>query len=135
MSDPWYREGLRFQCQRCGACCTGAPGYVYFRRGEAEAIAGHLRIKVTDFRRRYTRKEDGRVSLREEPDGRCVFFEEGVCRIYLLRPTQCRTFPFWSWNVAKPENWEVVAEEGPGIGKGERFTLVEIRERLAKRIG
>ena len=28
-SAPWYRDGLRFTCTRCGNCCTGAPGYVW----------------------------------------------------------------------------------------------------------
>ena len=28
-SPEWYRDGLRFECTRCGACCTGAPGYVW----------------------------------------------------------------------------------------------------------
>jgi len=135
MSDPWYREGLCFECQRCGACCTGDPGYVYFQRGEAEAVAKHLGMRVTEFRRRYMRKDGGRLSVREEADGRCVFFEEGKCRIYRLRPVQCRTFPFWKWNVAKKENWDIVAGECPGVGKGRRFTLAEIRIRLMKRIG
>ena len=29
MAEPWYRDGLRFECTRCGHCCTGAPGYVW----------------------------------------------------------------------------------------------------------
>ena len=28
MSDPWYNDGLRFTCTRCGHCCTGEPGFV-----------------------------------------------------------------------------------------------------------
>lgn len=135
MDDPWYREGLRFECQRCGDCCTGDPGYVYLKRGEAEAMAAHLGMRVDEFRRRFMRREGGRLSLREEADGRCVFFEDGGCRIYDLRPVQCRTFPFWRWNVAKKGNWDEVAGECPGVGKGRRYSPAEIRRELSKRIG
>jgi hypothetical protein len=135
MNDPWFREGLRFQCRRCGACCTGDPGYVYFKRGEAEAIAAFTGLGVKEFRARYTRKDRGRASLREESDGRCVFFEEGGCRIYPVRPVQCRTFPFWRWNTASQENWNIVAGECPGLGKGKLHSLEEIRVLLAKKIG
>ena len=27
--EPWYRDGLRFQCTQCGNCCTGDPGVVW----------------------------------------------------------------------------------------------------------
>jgi Fe-S-cluster containining protein len=135
VSDPWFREGLRFQCRRCGACCTGEPGYVYLRRGEAGAIAAFAGLGVKEFRARYTRKDHGRTSLGEESDGRCVFFEEGECRIYQVRPVQCRTFPFWRWNTASRENWKTMAGECPGLGKGKLFSLEEIRSLLAKKIG
>ena len=36
---PWYRDGLAFSCTRCGACCTGAPGYVWVSAEEIEQLA------------------------------------------------------------------------------------------------
>ena len=36
--DPWYREGLRFECIRCGGCCTGFPGTVRVTNEEIEEI-------------------------------------------------------------------------------------------------
>ncbi len=132
-SDPWYGEGLRFSCRQCGACCTGEPGYVFLQRGEACAIASSLGMKERDFRRLFTRKAGGRTSLKEKSDGRCVFYEEG-CRIYGVRPLQCRTFPFWLWNLARRENWDTMARECPGIGRGRFYTFEEIEELVAKRI-
>jgi len=49
MSDPlkmakkelWYKPGLRFKCTECGACCTGAPGYVWISEKEIKAVAHH----------------------------------------------------------------------------------------------
>ena len=39
---PWYAAGLRFRCRRCGACCTGAPGYVWLEPADVAAIAPSL---------------------------------------------------------------------------------------------
>jgi len=27
--NPMYKDGLRFECQRCGSCCRGEPGVVW----------------------------------------------------------------------------------------------------------
>ena len=132
-ASPWFREGLRFSCRQCGACCTGEPGHVFLRRGEAAAIASSLGMKEKDFRHLFARKAGGRTSLKEESDGRCVFYEEG-CLIYGVRPLQCRTFPFWLWNLARRENWDAVARECPGIGREQHYTFEEIEELVAKRI-
>jgi len=106
---------------------------VFLRRGEAAAIASSMGIEEKEFRRVFTRKAGGRTSLKEETDGRCVFYEEG-CRIYGARPVQCRTFPFWLWNLVKRESWDTMARECPGMNRGRRYTQEEIEERLAKRI-
>ena len=44
-AEPWYRDGLRFACTRCGACCTGAPGYVWVDR-RADRPAGRVPGRV-----------------------------------------------------------------------------------------
>ena len=83
---------MRFGCQRCGACCTGAPGYVWLEHEEAAAIAARLGMESAVFLSRHTRRVEGGLSLREETDGRCVLFESGLgCRAYEARPRQCRT--------------------------------------------
>ena len=117
---PWYAAGLRFGCRRCGACCTGAPGYVWLRPEEAAAIAARLGLDEAAFLARYTRRVLGGLSLREEDDGRCVFFEHGRgCRVYEARPRQCRTWPFWPRIVATPAAWAREAADCPGMGSGE----------------
>jgi hypothetical protein len=129
---PWYAAGLRFQCRRCGACCTGAPGYVWLQTGEAAAIAARIGIEHEDFLSRHTRRVFGLLSLKEDPDGRCVFFEPGRgCRVYEARPRQCRTWPFWERIVAGRAAWEREAAECPGMGAGELFGAEEI-ERLSR---
>lgn len=132
MSAVWYAAGLRFSCRRCGACCTGAPGYVWVRRDEAAAIAARLGLDVAGFLARFARSVDGGLSLREEADGRCVFFESGHgCRVYEVRPRQCRTWPFWARIVATPAAWARESADCPGMGQGEVVAADEI-DRLAR---
>jgi hypothetical protein len=123
---------LRFQCRRCGACCTGAPGYVWILEEEAAAIAARLGIETEVLLSRHARRVFGQLSLREETDGRCVFFEPGRgCRVYEARPLQCRTWPFWGRIVASRASWEREAADCPGMGGGELFGAEEI-ERLSR---
>ena len=131
-TPPWYVDGLRFSCQRCGSCCTGAPGYVWLQTEEAAAIAARLGMESAGFLSRYTRRAFGGLSLREEADGRCVLFESGSgCRAYEVRPRQCRTWPFWARIVATPTAWEREAADCPGMGVGDLVGAEEI-ECLAR---
>src|SRR6266404_2835548 len=41
MSEPWYENGLRFECTRCGHCCTGPSGYVWVNDEEIDQIAAY----------------------------------------------------------------------------------------------
>ena len=95
--QPWYQDGLRFQCVQCGACCTGAPGFVWVNKEEIAALAAALRLDAGEFERRYVRRVGIRKSLIELPGGDCVFFhrESCTCQVYQERPRQCRTWPFW----------------------------------------
>ena len=74
--SPWYRDGLAFACTRCGACCTGAPGYVWVSPEEIEPC----RISGPDLRRlsRFVRRVGQRHSLIERPGGDCIFWEKGA---------------------------------------------------------
>ena len=128
---PWYAGGLQFTCTRCGDCCTGAPGYVWVTDEEVEAIAAFLGQPVAQFRELYTRKARGKRTLREKPNGDCVFFERGKgCTVYAVRPPQCRTWPFWASNVESPEDWQKTCETCPGAGTGELIPVEEISRRL-----
>jgi Fe-S-cluster containining protein len=128
---PWYAAGLRFHCTRCGACCTGAPGFVWVQPEEEAALAAALGLEPAEFLARLTRRVFGKLSLREEADGRCVLFESGRgCRAYDARPRQCRTWPFWARNVATAAAWQREAADCPGMGAGALVGPEEI-ERLA----
>ena len=129
--DDWYKDGLCFECTRCGDCCSGFPGTVTVDDAEIAALATRLELDDAEFRRRYTRHmQDGSTSLREEPNYDCVFFAgENGCLVYEDRPRQCRDWPFWRKNVLAPESWNAAARSCPGMNQGRLYTLEEIEER------
>lgn len=131
MSEPWYKSGLRFECTRCGHCCTGEPGHVWVTREELAAIANHRGEPVEQVTAVYSRVENRQRTLREKADGDCVFYDrEAGCTIYPVRPAQCRTWPFWESTTETPEAWERTRETCPGAGSGELISAEEITRRV-----
>jgi Fe-S-cluster containining protein len=130
---PWYRDGLGFACTRCGACCTGAPGYVWVSEAEIEAIARYRGQTVEEFSAKFVRQVGHRFSLIERPGGDCIFWDKSAgCTVYPARPVQCQTWPFWPENVERPEDWEHVRSVCPGSGHGRVYTVDEIVSSIAR---
>jgi Fe-S-cluster containining protein len=131
MSEPWYQDGLRFTCTRCGHCCIGEPGYVWVTDEELQNIARFRGETPAEVRGLYTRWSDRGRILREKANGDCVFYDrtEG-CTVYPVRPAQCRTWPFWESNLQTPEDWEETCKVCPGSGQGELIPVEEITRRL-----
>jgi len=129
---PWYAEGLRFSCLRCGDCCRGEPGFVWIRRDEINAAAEFLKIPAAEFNARYIRKAYGRLSLVELDNGDCIFWSDEGCKIYPVRPTQCLTFPFWPEYLRSSYAWGRVQRRCPAIGAGKLHTLEQIKEKLSR---
>ncbi len=126
---PWSHTGLRFECTQCGNCCTGAPGYVWVNKQEIKDLAAEMgESDVEVFEDMYVRKIGIRKSLREYPNGDCVFFdiEKRRCTAYDARPRQCRSWPFWDSNLRTADDWERTCEICPGSGEGKRYQLEEI---------
>jgi Fe-S-cluster containining protein len=127
--QPWYRDGLRFNCTQCGDCCTGAPGFVWVNKEEIAALAQQVGIADVDrFEHLYVRSVGLRKSLVEFPNGDCVFFdgEARKCTVYEARPRQCRTWPFWDSNLRSEKDWQHTCEVCPGSGKGKLYSIEHI---------
>jgi len=58
-----------------------------------------------------------------------VFFDGKTrkCRVYQVRPRQCRTWPFWESNLRTPEMWAQTCQVCPGSGTGRLYQLEEIQ--------
>jgi Fe-S-cluster containining protein len=140
---PWYAAGLAFGCSGCGGCCAGPEeGYVWVTQREMERIAEVLKMPVAEFRRTCTRRVGGRFTIVEDRTTKdCIFLgrdEQGNrrCRIYSVRPTQCRTWPFWPGNLTSPDAWAAALLRCPGINRGPLHSLEEIEEaRRRTRMG
>lgn len=130
---PWYADGLRFSCTRCGACCTGKPGYVWVGPIEIDRLATHLGLSQDEFGRRYLRQVGGDLSLIEKPNLDCVFWDGKLgCTVYEARPNQCQTWPFWPENVETPDDWSLTQRGCPGAGQGKLYTLDAITTSLER---
>lgn len=123
---PWYADGLSFECQRCGGCCGGFPGYVWISQKEIAALASFLKMSPDLFLSTYARKVDGCYTLKEVAGWNCIMLKNGRCSVYEVRPIQCRTFPFWEENLASPEDWAAAAKRCPGMNRGRLYSLDEI---------
>ena len=117
---PWYADGLRFQCQRCGACCTGQPGYIFVTPGEIAGLSRALGMDLDAFSRHHVSRVGRAYTIRQRVDHDCMLLDEltGACRGHAQRPAQCRAWPFWAENLASPQDWQLAAVECPGIGEG-----------------
>jgi uncharacterized protein len=135
VASAWYADGLRFACTQCGACCSGAPGYVWVDGDEIDAIAAQLGLTAEQVNLRYVRRVGRGRSLLEKPGGDCIFLERRPagstgCQIHAVRPTQCRTWPFWKSNLASAEAWRQAARGCPGIGRERTHALATILAAL-----
>ena len=132
-SQPWYHEGLRFECSQCGNCCSGAPGAVWVTEDEIRKIAKYRGISLGEMRINHTHRIGGDVSLREFANGDCTFLDSATrrCSIYPVRPAQCRTWPFWNSNLESPEAWRQSQVDCPGMGRGELVQLDFIQQTAA----
>jgi Fe-S-cluster containining protein len=86
-------------------------------------MAKHLGILPLEFLDRYARRDTGRWRLREMPTLRgldCVFLRldstgKASCAVHAVRPSQCRTWPFWPESIQSPEAWEALGKACPGV--------------------
>jgi Fe-S-cluster containining protein len=131
---PWYIAGLHFECQECGGCCSGpGEGYIWVTKPEIQIIADFLKVTVDDFRKSYLKRVGLRTTIIEHNDTKdCIFLRkidgQKQCVIYSVRPSQCRSWPFWSDNLSSPGAWNKTARKCPGINRGRLYSYEEIQE-------
>lgn len=107
-------------CSSCGGrCCRGESGYIWINKDEIKKISSFLNIDEEIFKKDYLKKVKYRYSIKEiKVDGeyQCLFFDakNSRCQIYLVRPSQCESFPLWE-RYKDEKNINEVKKECPGI--------------------
>jgi len=133
-SMPWYVGGLHFECVQCGACCAGpGEGYIWVTKPEMEIIADFLKMTTGELRRKFLKRIGLRTTIIEHPSTRdCMFLQEvngqKRCVVYPVRPSQCRSWPFWESNLASPGSWNQAAQKCSGINRGRHYSFEEIEK-------
>jgi hypothetical protein len=89
---------------------------------------------VQDVKKAYLKRIGLKYSILENPITKdCVFLTPSNngcrgCAVYAVRPNQCRTWPFWSFNLHSRQQWEMAAQRCPGINRGRLYTVEEIEQ-------
>lgn len=131
--EKFYKDGLRFECQGSGQCCTshGEYGFVYLTPEDRKRFAKFFKIRTAEFTKKYCDRTNGVWHLKEDPKRPdCMYLSDKRCSVYEARPTQCRTWPFWN-EVMNAKTWaKDVASFCPGVGKGKLWSAKEIEAVL-----
>lgn len=132
-TQAWWKDGIQFECQGSGKCCTshGEYGFVFMTLEDRRRMAKVLGLSTTKFTRQYCDKLGAAFHLKEDPKNPdCMFLKNKRCSIYEGRPTQCRTWPFWP-EVMPAKAWKKdVVAFCPGVGKGKTWSPAEIEKNL-----
>ena len=135
-NENWYASGLHFECTQCGNCCSGVPGYVWVSQNEIKEIADFLKLSTEEFAKQFLRLLYSKISLIELPNYDCIFLQrikEGIkCKIYPVRPAQCRTWPFWKMNLKDSSAFLNNTKRCQGINRGKKFPQNQIDELKEK---
>ncbi|MFP5520514.1 MAG: YkgJ family cysteine cluster protein [Bdellovibrionia bacterium] len=132
-AETWWHEGVRFECQGSGKCCTshGEFGYVFMTPEDRRRMAKVLKMSTSAFTKKFCQRTQGVWHLKEDPKNPdCMFLKEKRCSVYEGRPTQCRTWPFWP-EVMNAKAWSKdVKAFCPGVGKGKIIPREKIEKEL-----
>jgi hypothetical protein len=129
------KKDMRFACQRgCTKCCS-RRGWVYLTESDLIKTAEYLGMTPEAFEAEHVIRYRRVLRLRKPPRGKdnCRFLEADGCSIHPVKPTQCRTYPFWPSIVANHGRWNLEGIFCPGIGKGKLVQITKARE-IAKEL-
>lgn len=101
-------------------------------------MAKAIGMSEAEFTSAYTRAIGDRRSLNEVETAfgfDCVFLDRtskpgvALCKVYLARPTQCSTWPFWTDNLRSKAAWSAAKARTPcpGMDHGALVPVEKIR--------
>ncbi|MDH5654720.1 MAG: YkgJ family cysteine cluster protein [Spirochaetia bacterium] len=92
------KGAFRFECNGCGDCCRGG-GNVHFSEDELHDLKEFLKLSEEQW----LHLKDKLIQFKKNElfvhssSKACIFIDrDNLCRIYPVRPLQCRSYPYWS---------------------------------------
>ncbi len=137
----YHTTPIRFKCTQCSQCCYGGKyAYVRANKQEIEKIVAYMNIDTENFEQNYlTKLVDHGYGIRMKDylkdkvkgiKGHCVLLNsDGKCSVYPVRPTQCRTYPFWPEILISEDKWNNEVKRCEGINQGEIIETKHIEEQ------
>lgn len=118
MSRITDRQTLRFSCKPGCINCCDQKGFVYLTEQDLKNAAEFVGMTAKAFEAKYVFRTRHLLRLRKPAKSQCHFLSTGGCSIHPVKPTQCRTFPFWPELVKSRAEWTRTGGYCPGIGHG-----------------
>ncbi|MHA1728575.1 MAG: YkgJ family cysteine cluster protein [Promethearchaeota archaeon] len=155
------KNGFKFKCQQCGRCCKGVDdGFVFLYDEEIDEIVEFLNIDIDEFMGKYGEVIDTEFKVsdnefkpkkkkiflktivlkQDEKDGSCIFLDtqnsKNLCKIYKIRPSQCKNWPVWYLNMTQTQHYKNAVEKCPGFNaeNGEFYSRAKIIKILKNEI-
>ena len=127
------REDLPFFCTGCGDCCKGG-GNVYFSEEELLKIKEFLKLDENRWNvltGHLIQFKKNNLSIHRSNKA-CIFLDkENKCRIYSVRPLQCRSYPFWPSVFSSPQEFKAHVRHCEGFRRTEEsFSLLKTVRRV-----
>lgn len=129
-------EKFKFKCTACGNCCKG-PGEVYFTAEEFENVVRFLQLNSDQKSKLENKLVQSRKNgyLVHSAGTACYFLDRNNrCKVYPVRPLQCRTFPFWPSTFRSISSLEMVESECPGTMSSDpearEFTALQVTRKV-----
>lgn len=106
-----------FECRKCGHCCEGRGGIVVSPEDLAR-LARFFELEPQEAARRYGEISNGKLKLRQNDDGQCIFFSpDRGCLVHEIKPAICRAWPFFRGNLEDAVSLDMARDFCPGISR------------------
>ena len=137
----YHKTPIRFKCTQCSQCCYGGKhAYVRANAQEIENIIAFMNIDLGTFKNDYLvklvdhgygiRMKQSLLTKAAGKEGHCALLDEiGKCSVYPVRPTQCRTYPFWPEILISEQKWNDEINRCEGINLGDVVDIEHIEEQ------
>jgi len=138
---PEIKDGFSFSCQKCGECCAN-EGFIFLYDNEILKIAKKLKLSLQECITQYTEvinseykildqnlERTGKkifllsLVLKQGDDGSCILLDHQthMCKIYAVRPYQCRSWPKWHPLMTIEKELREAKEKCPGFRSSDGF--------------